>query len=209
MLVKTFGSAVYGVDALTITVEVTTGFGGGNADIKYFMVGLPDSAIRESWQRVEAALRHTGFQMPRQKIVVNLSPADIKKEGTSYDLSIAVGILAASNQIISDEIGKYLIMGELSLDGSILPIKGALPIAIQARKEKFKGFILPKQNAREAAIVNQIDVIGVETLAEVIQFLEGEKAITPTVVDTRTEFANNIENSEYDFSDVKVPLHTQ
>ncbi len=203
MLVKTFGSAVYGVDALTITVEVTTGFGGGNADIKYFMVGLPDSAIRESWQRVEAALRHTGFQMPRQKIVVNLSPADIKKEGTSYDLSIAVGILAASNQIISDEIGKYLIMGELSLDGSILPIKGALPIAIQARKEKFKGFILPKQNAREAAIVNQIDVIGVETLAEVIQFLEGEKAITPTVVDTRTEFANNIENSEYDFSDVK------
>ena len=171
MLVKTFGSAVYGVDALTITVEVSTGFGGGNADIKYFMVGLPDNAIRESWQRVESALRYTGFQMPRQKIVVNLSPADIRKEGTSYDLPIAVGILAASNQIVSEEVSKYLIMGELSLDGSILPIKGALPIAIQARKEKFKGFILPKQNAREAAIVNQIDIIGVETLAEVIEFL--------------------------------------
>ena len=203
MLVKTFGSAVYGVDALTITVEVSTGFGGGNADIKYFMVGLPDNAIRESWQRVESALRYTGFQMPRQKIVVNLSPADIRKEGTSYDLPIAVGILAASNQIVSEEVSKYLIMGELSLDGSILPIKGALPIAIQARKEKFKGFILPKQNAREAAIVNQIDIIGVETLAEVIEFLEGTKAITPTVVDTRTEFAENMERSEFDFSDVK------
>ena len=136
-------------------------------------------------------------------MVINLSPADIRKEGTSYDLPMAIGALAADGQIEHGELDKYIIMGELSLDGSVLPIKGALPIAIQARKEKFKGFILPKQNAREAAIVNQIDVIGVENLNEVIEFLEGKKVIVPTVVDTRAEFANNMENNEFDFADVK------
>src|SRR5579863_9657800 len=203
MLVKTYGSAVYGVDAETITVEVSTGWGGGSAEFKYFMVGLPDNAIRKSWQRVESALRQSGFYMPRQKIVVNLSPADIRKEGTSYDLPIAVGILAASEQIDASEIDKYMIIGELSLDGSILPIKGALPIAIQARKAKFKGFIVPKQNAREAAIVNHIDVIGVENLREVVGFLQGTQKIEPTYVDTRAEFNDNILKSEFDFSDVK------
>ena len=199
MLVKTFGSAVYGVDAVTITVEVSVEGG----KINYFTVGLPDNAVKESLFRIGTAIKHIEFGMPRRRMVINLSPADIRKEGTSYDLPMAIGVLAADGQIGNEELDKYIIMGELSLDGSILPIKGALPIAIQARKEKFKGFILPKQNAREAAIVNQIDIIGVETLAEVIEFLEGRKVIEPTIVDTRAEFANNAEVNEFDFSDVK------
>lgn len=201
MLVKTFGSAVYGVDAATITMEVSVS---GDGKLNYFMVGLPDNAVKESWHRMESALKQTGFKMPRQKIVINLSPADIRKEGTSYDLPMAVGIIAASGQLENAEkVSQYVIMGELSLDGGILPIKGALPIAIQARKEKFKGIILPKLNAREAAIVNHLEVIGAENLKEVVDFLEGKKNIEPTVVDTRAEFENNILKSEYDFSDVK------
>ena len=142
--------------------------------------------------------------MPRTKIVINLSPADVRKEGTAYDLPMALGIIASSGQLENNELlSRYVIMGELSLDGGILPIKGALPIAIQARKEKFKGIILPKANAREAAIVNSLDVIGVENLSEAVGFLEGKLAIEPTVVDTRAEFENNVLKSEYDFSDVK------
>jgi len=199
MLVKTFGSAVYGVDAATITVEVSV----ENGQLNYFTVGLPDSAVKESMFRIETAVKQSGYNMPRRRMVINLSPADIRKEGTAYDLPMAIGALAADGQISNEELGKYVIMGELSLDGSLLPIKGALPIAIQARKEKFKGFILPEQNAREAAIVNNIDVIGVKTLLEVVEFLEGVKKIQPTVVDTRAEFENNILTSEYDFADVK------
>lgn len=199
MLVKTFGSAIYGVDAVTITVEVSV----ENGIPGHVTVGLPDNAVKESMFRIGTAVKQCGFEMPRRRAVINLSPADIKKEGTSYDLPMAIGILAASGQIDGECIDKYVIMGELSLDGSILPIKGALPIAIQARKEKFKGFILPKQNAREAAIVNNIDVIGVENLLEVIEFLEHKKTIVPTVIDTRAEFANNMEKSEDDFADVK------
>lgn len=199
MLVKTFGSAVYGVDAATITVEVSV----ENGQLNYFTVGLPDSAVKESMFRIETAVKQSGYNMPRRRMVINLSPADIRKEGTAYDLPMAIGALAADGQIGNEELGKYIIMGELSLDGSLLPIKGALPIAIQARKEKFKGFILPEQNAREAAIVNNIDVIGAKTLLEVVEFLEGVKKIQPTVVDTRAEFENNILKSEYDFSDVK------
>lgn len=199
MLVKTFGSAVYGVDAATITVEVSVEAGKPET----FVVGLPDSAVKESMFRISTAVKQSGYETPRRKTIINLSPADIRKEGTSYDLPMAIGMLAADGKIEGEELSKYIIMGELSLDGSILPIKGALPIAIQARKEKFKGFILPKQNAREAAIVNQIDVIGVESLSEVVEFLEGKIQIAPTVVDTRAEFANSIQNSEYDFADVK------
>ncbi|MFN8287387.1 MAG: YifB family Mg chelatase-like AAA ATPase [Chitinophagales bacterium] len=198
MLVKCFGSAVYGVDAATTTVEVSV-MSGQN----YYMVGLPDNAVKESWHRMETAIRHNGFEMPRQKIVINLSPADIRKEGTAYDLPMAIGILAASGQVETNLLEQYVIMGELQLDGTILPIKGALPIAIQARKEKFKGFILPKQNAREAAIVNQLEVIGVENLNEVVDFLEGNAKIQPTVIDTRTEFSDNLFKSEFDFADVK------
>lgn len=199
MLVKTYGSAVYGVDAATISVEVSV----ENGQLNYFTVGLPDSAVKESMFRIETAVKQSGYNMPRRRMVINLSPADIRKEGTAYDLPMAVGALAADGQIGNEELGKYIIMGELSLDGTLLPIKGALPIAIQARKEKFKGFILPKQNAREAAIVNNIEVIGAETLLEVVEFLEGKKKIEPTVVDTRAEFENNILKSEYDFADVK------
>jgi magnesium chelatase family protein len=201
MLVKTFGSAVYGVDAATITIEVSVT---GDGKLNYFMVGLPDNAVKESWHRMESALKQTGFKMPRQKIVINLSPADIRKEGTSYDLPMAVGIVAASGQLsLVDKLTEYIIMGELSLDGGVLPIKGALPIAIQARKEKFKGIILPKANAREAAIVNNLEVIGADSLREVIDFLEGNNNIQPTVIDTRAEFEHNVLSNDYDFADVK------
>lgn len=201
MLVKTFGSAVYGVDAATITIEVNVG---GDGKLNYVVVGLPDNAVREGISRIELALKHSRLRMPRARIVLNLSPADIRKEGTAYDLPMAIGILASSAQLIRPEILKdYIIMGELSLDGGILPIKGALPIAIQARKEKFKGIILPKQNAREAAIVNNLEVIGAENLREVVDFLDGKGGIEPTIVNTRDEFENNSLKSDFDFSDVK------
>ncbi|HVW16502.1 MAG TPA: YifB family Mg chelatase-like AAA ATPase [Mucilaginibacter sp.] len=199
MLVKTFGSAVYGIQAMTITVEVN--ISGGN--IYYAIVGLPDNAVRESWQRIESALVTNGLRMPRQRIIVNMAPADIKKEGSSYDLTIATAILAASGQIESETLDKYLIMGELSLDGSLQPIKGALPISIQARKDGFKGFILPKQNAREAAIVNDLEVYGVENIKELVGFFNGEAQLKPEVVNTREEFFNSLSNYESDFSDVK------
>ncbi|WP_256011001.1 YifB family Mg chelatase-like AAA ATPase [Desertivirga xinjiangensis] len=198
MPVKTFGSAVFGIEATTITVEVHISSG-----TKYFIVGLPDKAINESMLRVESALSTTGYHMPRQKIVVNLAPADIHKEGSSYDLAIAIGILAESGQLQSDILDKYLILGEISLSGDILAIKGALPIAVQARKEGFKGLILPKANAREAAIVADVDVFGVDSLLEVIEFFNGKRKLTATVVDTREEFYNNIDNYESNFSDVK------
>lgn len=201
MLVKTFGSAVYGIDATTITIEVNVG---GEGKLNYVVVGLPDNAVREAITRVETAIRQTRMRMPRARIVFNLSPADIRKEGTAYDLPMAIGVLASSGQLVNtDALKEYIIMGELSLDGSILPIKGALPIAIQARKEKFKGFILPKQNAREAAIVNNLEIIGVNNLREVVNFLDGKQNIAPTVVDTREEFQNNLLHNKYDFSDVK------
>jgi magnesium chelatase family protein len=163
MLVKIFASAVFGVDAHVITIEVSVEQGAN-----YYMVGLPDSAVKESWQRIETALKHNGFKMPRQKIVVNLAPADIRKEGAAYDLPIAVGILAASGQIKNPNLDSYLMMGELSLDGSIHSIKGTLPISIQARKDGFKKLIIPKQNAREGAIVNDVEVFGVSNIVEVI-----------------------------------------
>ncbi|MCO4292819.1 YifB family Mg chelatase-like AAA ATPase [Solitalea sp. MAHUQ-68] len=199
MLVKTFGSTVFGVQAITITVEVNV-----TAGTKYFIVGLPDNAVKESYQRIEAAIKNTDFHLPRMKIVVNMAPADIRKEGSAYDLTIATGILAASGQIVdADVVGQYVIMGELSLDGGVQPIKGALPIAIQAKKEGFKGIILPKQNAREAAIVSDLDVYGVETIVEVVDLLNGNTALEPVKVNTREEFFNNINNYEFDFSDVK------
>ena len=198
MLVKTYGSAVYGVDAHAITIEVNVGGGTG-----YYMVGLPDNAVREAWQRMTTAIRHVGYTMPRIKIVINLAPADIRKEGSAFDLPMAIGILASTSQISSEKLKDFMIMGELSLDGSIQPLKGALPIAIKARKEGFKGLIVPKENAREAAIVNDIDVYGVESILEVIDILDNDDHIAPTVVDTREEFFGNQEHSEMDFRDVK------
>jgi magnesium chelatase family protein len=198
MLVKTFGSAVFGVDAVTITVEVNICQG-----TQYFLVGLPDNAVKESWSRVESALRFNRYKMPRTRIIVNLSPADIRKEGSAYDLPMAIGILAASEQLKTDHISKYIIMGELSLDGILQPIKGTLPIAIQARKDGFEGIIVPKQNAREAAIVNDLKVYGVEHLKDVVDFLSDKITLEPTIVNTRDEFYANMENDEVDFADVK------
>jgi magnesium chelatase family protein len=198
MLAKTFGSAVYGVDAFTVTVEVNVGQG-----TKFFMVGLPDNAVKESQQRVESAIKFFDYRMPRQKVVVNLAPADIKKEGSSYDLPIALGILKASEQLMTEDLEKYVIMGELSLDGILRPIKGALPIAIEARKKGYKGFILPKENATEAAIVDNLDVIGVETIKEAIDHLEGKNVIRPTYQETRDIFYGEQNEYEADFADVQ------
>ena len=196
MLVKTFGSAVFGVNALTITIEVS--IGGGN---RYHIVGLPDNAIKESLRRIESAIQTAGLRMPRQKIVVNLAPADIRKEGSSYDLPIAIGILAASGQIEQQDLHQYFIMGELSLDGGLQAIKGALPIAIQARSAGFKGFILPIDNSREAAIVNELDVFGMRNLREVIDFFNNSSGFIPVVVKTRELFYENVSNYEQDFED--------
>lgn len=199
MLAKTFGSAVFGVDATTITCEVDVG--GGQP--KYYMVGLPDNAVKESWQRMLTAIKHSGYTSPHHRIIINLAPADIRKEGSAYDLPMAVGILAASGQVEKEKLDQYIIMGELSLDGSILPIKGALPIAIQARKEGFKGLLVPKENAREAAIVNDLDVYGFSKLSEVVDFLEGRIDDPPVFVDTREEFYSNQVNLPFDFAEVK------
>ncbi len=198
MLVKTFGSAVTGVDATTITIEVNIDKG-----IKFFLVGLPDSAVKESQQRITAALKNNDYKWPGKQITINMAPADIRKEGSAYDLPIAIGVLAASGQIPADQVSDFVIMGELSLDGGLQPIKGVLPIAIQARKENFKGFILPKQNAREAAIVNNLTVYGMDNIDEVIGFFAGTHQIEPTVVDTRKEFELHLENPAFDFADVK------
>jgi magnesium chelatase family protein len=197
-LIKTYGSAIQGVDAITITVEVNVDTG-----VNFFMVGLPDSAVKESQQRIESALSYIGYRLPGKKIVINMAPADIRKEGSAYDLTIATGILAASDQIGSTNIDRYIIMGELSLDGGLQPIRGALPIAIEARKKGFEGFILPKQNAREAAIVSDIKVYGVENIKEVIGFFNGENQLEQTIINTRDEFYASLNEYEFDFMDVK------
>lgn len=204
MLVKTYAGSVHGVDAQTITIEVNTGGALGTSDkLAYLIVGLPDSAVRESYPRMEAALKNSDLRLPRLKTIVNLAPADIRKEGSAFDLPIALGMLAASDVIRPDNLDRFFIMGELSLDGSLRPIKGALPVAIQARKQQFKGFILPKANAREAAIVGDLDVFGVDNLNEAIRVLSGDPAIQPLVVNTREEFAANLDNYDVDFSDVR------
>jgi len=203
MLVKTYASAVQGVEAQTITVEVNAGGTVPAGKLYYTLVGLPDNAVKEGFSRIEAAATNSGYRIPRVKLIVNLAPADIRKEGSAYDLTLALATLTATKQIVAPEIDQYVIMGELALDGSLRPIKGALPIAIQARKEKYKGFILPKQNAKEAAIVNDIDVYGVETLEEAIGVLTGEGSVQPLEHDTREAFADSQNYYSVDFSDVK------
>ncbi len=199
MLVKTFGSAVYGVEAITITIEVNV-LGGA----KYYVVGLPDNAVKESLQRVESALKSNDYFMPRTKLVINLAPADIKKSGSAFDLPIALGVLGASEQLPdNNKLADYVMMGELSLDGAIQPIKGALPIAITARKEGFKGLLVPKQNAREAAMVNNLQVYGVSHIKEVVEFLKNENSLQPVIVNAREEFFYSQYDFEIDFSDVK------
>ncbi len=198
MLVKTYGSAVYGINATTVTVETNISQG-----VNFFLVGLPDNAVKESHQRIDAALKNNGYKIPGKSIVINMAPADIKKEGSAYDLTIATGILAASEQIKADKVGDYIIMGELSLDGGLQPIKGVLPIAIKAREEKFKGIILPKQNAREAAVVGDLEVYGVENIKEVIDFFNEKIVLERTVLNVQDEFFQKLNEHEIDFADVK------
>ena len=203
MLAKTYASAVQGVDAQNITIEVNVGGPVAAGKNGYQMIGLPDNAVREGFQRIEAAIKNIGLKFPRLRIVVNLAPADIRKQGSAYDLPIAIGVLAGLKQLEMDKLDQYVIMGELSLDGELRPIKGALPIAIQARREKYKGIILPKQNAREAAIVNDLEVYGIENLREAVDFLNGHAELKLTEVDTRDEFAVKKNKYDVDFSDVK------
>lgn len=198
MLIKVFGAAVQGIDATLITIEVNSSRG-----CMFYLVGLPDSAIKESHQRIKSALQVNGYKIPTSNIVINMAPADIRKEGAAYDLPLAIGMLAATEAIASDKLSRYLIMGELSLDGSIQPIKGVLPIAIKAREDNFDGLIIPQQNAREAAVVNNLNVYGVSNIKEVIEFFNGKRELQPTAVNTREEFYAQQNKFEFDFSDVK------
>lgn len=198
MLVKTYAAAVQGVNALVVTIEVNCTQG-----IKFFLVGLPDNAVKESHERIVSAVRVNGYKFPSQQIVVNMAPADIRKEGSAYDLPIAIGILAANSTVSDAKLESFMMMGELSLDGTLQPIKGALPIAIKAREDNFEGLIVPKQNAREAAVVNNLKVYGVENIREVIEFFNGERELEPTIVDTREEFFANQAHFDLDFEDVK------
>ena len=198
MLVKTYAAAVQGISAIEVTIEVNVSPG-----IRFLMVGLPDNAVRESHERIYSALQYNGISIPRKQVVINMAPADIRKEGSAYDLPLAIGILAASETIKSDMIGSYMMMGELSLDGTLKPIKGALPMAILAREKGYKGLIIPADNAHEAAVVNNLDVISADNISDVVQFLNGEKNIEPTVIDTRAEFFASIDNFDVDFDEVK------
>lgn len=198
MLIKVFGAAVQGIDATLITIEVNSTRG-----CMFYLVGLPDSAIKESHQRIRSALQVNGYKIPTSNIVINMAPADIRKEGAAYDLPLAIGILASCEAITPEKLSRYLIMGELGLDGTIQPIKGVLPIAIKAREEKFDGLIIPQENAREAAVVNNLNVYGVSNIKEVIEFFNGKRELQPTIANTRQEFYAQQDKFEFDFADVK------
>jgi magnesium chelatase family protein len=198
MLAKTYTVAVNGLETTKITVEVNITRG-----VQFHMTGLPDSAVKESYDRIKAATTNCGFKTGVGDITVNLSPADIKKEGSSYDLPLAIAILAANDKVNCDRLDKYMLVGELGLDGRLQPVRGALPIAIRARAEKFKGLIVPQQNIREAAVVNQLEVYGMETLSDVIRFMNGADSYQPTIIDTRKEFYEHQNHFDIDFSDVK------
>ncbi len=198
MLIKTYGAAVQGIDAIIVTIEVAVEIGAS-----FNLVGLPDTAVKESYQRVRSALKQSGLEFPRRSVVINMSPADVKKEGAAYDLPISLAILAASEQLACRNLDDYLIMGELSLDGTVLPIRGVLPMAIKARQLGYKGMIVPKDNVTEAAVVNNIDVYGVESLVQVVKFLNGEMPLAPTVVNTREEFSRAVTAFDLDFAEVK------
>lgn len=198
MLVKSYAAAVQGITATIVTIEVNCTKG-----IQFFLVGLPDNAVRESHERIVSALQVSGYKFPRNRIIINMAPADIRKEGSSYDLPMAIGILAAAEELDASRLSQFIMMGELSLDGSLKPVKGALPIAIQAREEGFKGLIVPQQNAKEAAVVNNLEVYGVANIKEVIEFISGKRNLQPTVVNTQEEFYSRQHLFEADFSDVR------
>lgn len=198
MLIKCYGAAPQGIEAVIVTIEVhaVPGF-------EFTLVGLPDNAVKESHERIIAALTVNGFSKPRHTLTINMAPADIKKEGASYDLPLAIGFLAAEEEVPTKNLGQYIIMGELSLDGTLQPIQGVLPIALAAKKAGFKGIILPAQNAREASVVDQLEVYGLNNLQEVVRFLNGTQSFTPVYVDTQAEFQNHAFSSDLDFSDVR------
>jgi magnesium chelatase family protein len=198
MLVRTFASAVNGIDAVTVTIEVNVSRG-----IRFFLVGLPDVAVKESQQRIESALRALDYHWPGKQVVINMAPADIRKEGSSYDLPLALGILTADEKVIKEEIESYVLMGELSLDGSLQPVKGVLPIALRAREEGFKGVIVPVKNAREAAVVSDLDVFGMENLKDVVDFFNGSGKFSPVKVDLKDIFTSEANKYDVDFSDVR------
>lgn len=198
MLTKTYGAAVSGIEALVVTMEVSIEGGYG-----FCIVGLPDTAVKESYERVRSAIKIYGVEFPRKDVVVNMSPADVKKEGAAYDLPIAIAVLAADGRLPVDRLHQYMIMGELSLDGTILPIRGILPMAIKARAEGFKGFIVPRANAKEAAVVNNLEILGVDNIFEVVNYFNGMGDIEPTVVNTREEFFSSANEYDFDFSEVK------
>jgi magnesium chelatase family protein len=198
MLIRTFASSVNGIDAVTITIEVNVSRG-----VRFFLVGLPDIAVKESQQRIESALRLLGFHWPGKQVVINMAPADIRKEGSSFDLPLAVGILAADEKVIRDKLESFIMMGELSLDGTLQPVKGVLPIALRAKEEGFKGVIVPGKNAREAAVVNDLEVYGMENLADVVDFFNGSKQFSPVKVDLLEIFENEANKYDVDFSDVR------
>ena len=198
MIIKTYGSAVFGIEAISVVVEVNIDKG-----IGYHLVGLPDNAVRESNYRIAAALQNNGYKIPGKKIIINMSPADIRKEGAAYDLTIALGILACSGQIKAPDLDQYVIMGELSLDGELQPIKGVLPIAIHAKEQGFKGIILPKQSAPEAAVVSGLEVFGVDHLSEVINHFNSDDHIEPFRLDVLNLFSPQTNHSDLDFDQVK------
>ncbi len=198
MLAKTFGCAVFGIDASIITIEVNV-----SAGIRHYMVGLPDNAVKESRSRIESALKYSGFKMPNSRVIINLAPADTRKEGTAYDLPMALALLKASGQIDSKILDQYVVMGELALDGQLRPIKGSLPIAVEARKREFAGLVIPKENSREAAIVNDLKVIGIENIVEAIEFFNGKREIEPVKLNTRELFYDQIDDYSFDFRDVQ------
>ena len=198
MLVKTYSAAVMGLEAITIMIEVSITRG-----VLLHLSGLADTSVRESYDRIRAALQNNGYKMPVADITVNMSPADIRKEGSSYDLPLAIGIMAANGQIQGERLSRFMLAGELGLDGRLIPIRGALPVAIRARKEKFEGLIVPKANEREAAVVNNLDVYGLESINDVIALLNGTKTFEPTVVDTRREFYEQQYTTDLDFADVR------
>lgn len=198
MLVRVFGAALQGVDATIVTIEVNITRG-----VQFFLVGLPDNAVKESHERIVSAVGHNGLRFPRSQVVINMAPADIRKEGSAYDLPLAIGLLAADGQIDASRLERYVIMGEMGLDGALMPIKGSLPIAIKARELGYDGFILPRQNAREAAVVNKLKVYGVDNMMQVVRFFNGEETLEETVVDTRAEFYAHQSDFDFDFSDVK------
>lgn len=198
MLVKTFAAAVQGINAILVTIEVNISQG-----IRFFLVGLPDNAVKESHERIMSALQYNKISVPRRQVVINMAPADIRKEGSAYDLPLAIGMLAANETIDAAKLEHYVLMGELSLDGTLKPVKGVLPIAILAREKGFKGFILPKENAREAAVVNDLDVLGASNITEVVEFFNNQRELEPTVVNTREEFYAHANAFDIDFADVK------